>query len=231
MERVLENLRIMKETPNYGRWIFELVEPYIGRRILEVGCGIGNITGFLTDRELVIAMEPKAPFLEEARRRFKLRDGFELVSGDICSEKILGFSRYRFDTVLCINVLEHLKDDSKALRNIERLLRPGGRLILVSPAIPFLFGTIDESDGHYRRYTRGELMSKVSSAGMTVGKIFYANLFGILIWAWHSKVIKHRIHPLRQMRLLDNLVFLEKFLERFVRLPIGLSLVCIAGKL
>jgi|AntAceMinimDraft_17_1070374.scaffolds.fasta_scaffold01335_3 2-polyprenyl-3-methyl-5-hydroxy-6-metoxy-1,4-benzoquinol methylase len=223
----IENLRVMEKTRNYNRWIYDRLWPYLGKRVLEAGCGIGTMTEYLTDRELLLAIDNS----EECIRYMKSKYGGEnpiILKRDLSNESIINLRKYRIDTVVCINILEHIEDDLRALRYIHALLEDGGILALMVPAFNILFGTIDKSDLHYRRYDRRSLDQKLAMAGFDIIKSHYFDLAGIIPWVLHGKILRKSIHP--EMGFLDKFVPIFAFIEKFLTPPVGLSLVYICRK-
>jgi len=136
--------------------------------------------------------------------------------------------------VLCVNVLEHIREDGVALRHIREVLVPHGRLLLLVPAGKYLYGTLDRALGHYRRYEREELAARVRDAGLRPVQVRYMNLAGIPGWFLNSRVLKRTLLPQGQLRWFDRLAPLfirsERMLRRWWDLPVGQSLICIAEK-
>jgi len=135
----------------------------------------------------------------------------------------------RIDTVLCLNVLEHVERDDVALRGLHDLLEPGGRLVLLVPALPALYGSLDRALDHHRRYSRNELLQKLRAAGFEVETNRFFNLLGVLGWTMNSRILKRTTFPPLQLALYDRLVPLFRLESRF-RLPIGMSLIAVARK-
>jgi SAM-dependent methyltransferase len=216
---------------NYNAWIAAQFRPYVGRALLDVGCALGNVTQFFLDRERVIAVDVAADFVDEIRRRFGDRPGFTAFQGDaadpLLPSRVAGEG---IDTILCVNVLEHVEDDERALANFADILPPGGHLCLLVPAYPWLYGTMDEADDHFRRYTRAGLRSAVAAAGFRVARLRPFNLLGIAGWFLNGKILRRRLIPAAQYGSYNRLVPLLTLLERAVPPPAGLSLVCVAEK-
>jgi len=230
MEKAIQNLERMAETKNYNCWIYDIIRPFLGRRILEVGCGIGNMTQFLRNYEMLVAIDNSSDCIQIINFRFPQKENFKILNYDICSEKIQELRKFNFDTVICINVLEHIKDDLKALDNCYCLLDEKGKLILFVPAFKFLYGSIDRADHHYRRYNSKELSTKLSKSRFIIEKKFYVNMLGILPWILHGKILKTPVHPRDQMLFFDRFVPLYAFWERIFSPPLGLSLVFVCRK-
>jgi hypothetical protein len=140
-----------------------------------------------------------------------------------------GFHAGEFDTILCLNVLEHIADDDQALRTFGELLSDQGRLILWVPAMPQLYGEIDQAIGHHRRYEREALAAKLHAAGFAVEHAFYFNIPGVLGWYLNAVLLKRRSVPGLQARL-ANLLVPWLTLEEYLRLPIGMSLIAVGRR-
>src|SRR5262249_47930540 len=145
---------------------------------------------------------------------------------DLGQPSVDGFQAGSFDTVVCANVLEHIDQDVQALRTLHRLLAPGGRVVLVVPALRPLYGSIDQAIGHYRPYSADEIGQKLAAAGLDVEHVHYFNLLGVPGWFLNARLLRRRSVPGFQARVNDWLVPLLR-LERHVSLPLGMSLLAV----
>jgi SAM-dependent methyltransferase len=230
-----ETLRRMASVSHYNRWIFEELSPFAGSHILEAGCGIGNMTAYFLDCELLVAIDRLQASVEFTRRRYHDFSNVRVLQGDISDPQLPAqLASWSFDTALCINVLEHVEDDLQALRHLWQILQPGGRLLLLVPAGRFMYGTLDQALGHYRRYERRQLNELVRQAGFQPLILHYMNLAGVPGWWLNSRVLKRRLLPEDQLRWFNRLAPLfirsERMLRRVWDMPAGQSLVCIAQK-
>jgi SAM-dependent methyltransferase len=212
---------------NYNRWIYSQVGPYLGQRILDVGCAIGNITQFYADREQVIGVDVVPEELSVARERFAGKN-FEVYHMDVASPELLGFRDRNLDTAVCLNVLEHVEDDVQALRNMRDTLIPGATICLLVPCNKWLFGPMDAIDHHYRRYTKAEMNAKLKEAELTLVHQNYFNLLGIAAWFLQNRVLRRSMAAPAQYSLYDTLVPALRVIENALPVPSGLSLVTIA---
>ncbi len=218
-------LERLAAAPNYNRWMFDRLRPWIGQHVLEVGSGIGNLSAFLQDRERVVLTDTEPWYLERLRERFGDHANMEIqrlylpvLDGALASE--------RFDTIICLNVLEHVEDDLTSLAVIRQLLGPGGRVVLLVPALRALYGTLDRALGHCRRYAKGELIAKVRTAGLRPRHVEYFNLAGIPGWWIAGRVLRRSLIPTASLRWYDALVPLFR-LERLLPWRVGQSLIAI----
>ncbi|HUK14242.1 MAG TPA: class I SAM-dependent methyltransferase, partial [Thermoanaerobaculaceae bacterium] len=156
--------------------------------------------------------------------------------GDTAAEARIGtigggldFPTGRFDVVICLNVLEHIADDTAALGQIARWLRPGGKLLLQVPAHPALFGAVDRALGHFRRYTRRDLSALLRRSGFQLTlEPTYLFLLAIPGWWWCGRVRKLSVVPQSTALVANAVASVSRALERVVRLPLGLTLVTVA---
>jgi SAM-dependent methyltransferase len=211
-------------------WLFDEIEPFLGQRILEVGCGLGNLTRHLLERELVVGIDLSADSVTRVSARFSARPNVRAVTYDITDPSVLGLARFGFDTAISLNVLEHIEDDLLALRHMQQLLCPGGRLIAIVPAHGWLYGSMDRSIGHYRRYTREDLAHKMRAAGFHIEVQKYLNALGTLGWFVNGRVLKQQVPPKGQLRLFNLVVPFARAVECLVPLPFGLSLLSVARR-
>jgi len=224
-------LRRMANLAGYNAWLHKMFAPYLGRRILEVGSGVGNQTRFFLDREMVVASDIEPHYQMEIRAKFGDRANVRVAAFRF---PLSGPDRFealaeRPDTVVCLNVLEHIEDDAAAVRDFASVLAPGGRLVLLVPAMPALFGTLDINLNHHRRYDPEGLRNLVSGAGFEIETLRYLNRPGVAGWWLNSRVLKRRLLPRQQTRAFRLLLPLLRREER--RPPsFGMSLLVLARK-
>lgn len=214
----------------YNGWIYQNIRPFLGERILDVGCSIGNITQFFLGKKLVIGLDTSAQAISIIKTRFKNYPNFTAINLDITSPKVSRLKKEKIDTIVCLNTLEHIKEDELALARMHQILVPQGKLILLVPVFKWLFGTMDKADSHFRRYSKSELNQKLRTAGFEIEKQFYMNFLGIWGWFINGKVLKRRLIPENNYIWYDRLVPILARVENLCPPPIGLSLITIAQK-
>jgi SAM-dependent methyltransferase len=224
-----ETLAVMSAAPRYNAWQYERIAPFLGKRICEIGSGIGNMSALLAARPLerlvLTDVDPWYRDILQDRFRSHLAVHVEpLTLPD--TEAGARFRHHALDTVVALNVIEHIVEDLAALRSMAEMLAPGGRAIVLVPALPALYGTLDRELQHARRYRRAELRAAFTRAGLRVARLFYFNVVGTAGWFWNARIRGVRQLPLRQVRLFDALVPLLR-LEDAVPLPFGQSLVAV----
>ena len=218
-------LERMAAAPRYNRWMFDRLRPWVGRRVLEIGAGIGNMSAFLVDRERVVLTDTERSYLGRLRERFADRPHVSVVELRLPAVSP-GVVAERLDTVVCLNVLEHIADDRASLHAMRELLQPGGRLVLLVPSLRALYGTLDEALGHFRRYVPAELTEKLRAAGFRLRHMEYFNLAGVPGWWVASRVLRRRLIPTGALRWYEALVPLFR-LERLLPWRVGQSLIAI----
>lgn len=217
----------------YLDWQFDQFRKFVGDRLLEIGCGVGGILERLPDCSVIQSLDVEEDVLLAAQQRFQDRPEmmFTLLNLATCEDaQVVELQDRRFDTVLAINVLEHIEDDRTVLQRTERILASGGHMVVLVPAHPQLYGEYDRLDGHFRRYTKSSFRKGVSQTGFTVVHLRYFNLLGAVGWWWHYRFLKRTIHGATQFGVMNRLIPLMKRVERMVSPPFGLSVIAILRK-
>lgn len=212
----------------FNRWMYDRLAPWIGGRVLEVGSGIGNLSQFLVGRERVILTDTEPAYRRDLAARFGDRPGTS-VHALTLPDAPADLRAERLDTIVCLNVLEHIEDDRATLLAMRDLLVPGGRVVLLVPALRALYGTLDEALGHVRRYTPALLEERYREAGLAMRRLEYFNLAGIAGWWVVGRVLKRRLLPGGSLRLYDALVPVFR-LERLLPWRVGLSLIAVGER-
>lgn len=209
-------------------WLFEEIGPYVGDRVLEVGCGHGNLVRHLVDRELVIATDKDPKSVALVQEQFGHLSNVQAHAYDIVDSPPDFLRSCALDTVISLNVLEHVEQDVAALSHMTQLLRFGGRVVLIVPAHQWLYGSMDASIGHYRRYDKRAMAEKLQGAGLQVENQFYFNALGTLGWFVNGRLLRQRVPPAQQLRWFNWIVPVVRWMERQVHPPFGLSLLSVA---
>lgn len=220
-------LESMSQAIWYNQWTLQKFKQNLRGDILEVGCGIGNFTNTLASFGKVWAFDINNEYVKQTK---KLVLGKVLVGfGDVENGKYF-FNDQKFDTVVCLNVLEHIKSDSAALNNLFKLLKREGRLILLVPAHQFLYGEIDKSIGHFRRYTKSQLISKLKQIGFKIVSLRSLNFLGALGWFIAGKVLKLNTVGETNIKIFNLIAPFILSLEDLFEPPIGTSILIVAEK-
>jgi glycosyltransferase involved in cell wall biosynthesis len=223
-------LKSVAKAQKYNRWILKQVEPFLGQRVLEAGSGIGNLSGQLLNREHVVLVDNEEMYVSALRRRFAVRDNVHVDQADLTAPA--DYDRWQdeeLDTILCSNVLEHLEPDAEVLRSFYRTLVPGGHCIIIVPACRWLYTPLDRELGHFRRYSREELASKMTAAGFEIVQTKKHSRLGALGWATCGHLLRRRHLSPRQMIIYDRLLPVAKLLDHVLPLP-AMSLIMVGRK-
>jgi SAM-dependent methyltransferase len=227
-----EDLEIMQEARRYAEHVFNLFRDHIGTRVLEVGCGISTMSRRLVEvAESVVAIEPNLACAAVARQALGSHPRFALRVCHLEECDPVELASHRFDTVFCVNVLEHIEDDVAALRTFADAIVPGGRVLIFVPAVEAAYGPLDAALGHHRRYSKRSLAKAFNDAGLELLTLRYTNPIGLLGWMFGAYVTRSTLHSALQIRLFETLVAPWALpLERVISPPIGLSLVAVGQR-
>jgi len=221
----------MARAKNYFAWQGRLVTRELGRRVMEVGCGIGNFTGTLLDRDMVIALDIDRHCTERLRERYPNRGNLHVVTCDAGNYAFSELAGFHPDSCVCLNVLEHIEDDRAAIAGMASVLAPGGVIVLLLPAFPSLFGPIDKNLGHHRRYTRHSVGRLAAATGLRVKKACYMNLCGFFGWWANSHIFRREAQSEGQIEFFDRYVVpLLSRIEGAAPPPFGQSLFVVLEK-
>ena len=224
-------LQNLSKADAFTRWVLAEISPWLGQRVLEVGCGIGTYTAEMAvGSRKIVAMDMERAFVEEAARRLAQHPNVQLICGDATAADLPNPDSEAFDTVVLLDVLEHIEDDVALLTRLRARLGPGGHLVLKVPAMPSLYSPMDEAIGHWRRYDRRGLTEVISRAGLEVVRIWSFNAAAVPGWWWNGRVRKLRAPPGEQVALFDRLVPVLRPLDRLARLFCGISLLAVARR-
>jgi SAM-dependent methyltransferase len=226
----VEDLRQMARAQNYQRWQFQMVAPFLDGEVLEVGGGIGNFTPQLASvAKFVTSLEPNEYCFNQLREKIaplKNAAAFRVTVESL--HEVIPAGK-KFDAIVLMNVLEHIKDDRAVLAELKKHLAPTGRIVVLVPAGQWAFGPTDTRLGHYRRYTKSYTRPLVAGLQMELEKMRYYNFVGIWGWWWNQKFAQRENQSDAQIRLFDGwIVPVLSRLEKFLPPPVGQSLLFVA---
>jgi SAM-dependent methyltransferase len=227
----LDDQERMSRAKNYFAWQGRLVTPELGRRVVEAGCGTGNFTRLLLDREAVIALDIEPGCIERLQQRYPNRSNLHVFECGAGSPEFSALARFQPDSCACLNVLEHIEDDRAALQAMASILVPGGVIVLLVPAFQALYGPIDKNLGHRRRYNRSMIGKLAASTGLRITKSHYMNAIGFFGWWANSHIFRREAQSEGQIEVFDRRVVpLLSRLESLVPPPFGQSLFAVLQK-
>lgn len=222
-----KTLESMSQAVWYNRWTLNKFKRSLKGDILEIGCGIGNFTKDLTKFGKVWAIDINKEYVDQTINNADNKTQAGL--GNIEKGEFF-FGNREFDSIVCLNVLEHIKDDNAAINNLFRLLKTGGKLILLVPAHQFLYGEIDRSIGHFRRYNKAGLIKKLTRAGFKIQSSRNLNFLGALGWFVAGKILKEKAVKEANIKIFNLAAPLALLLEDLFEPPIGTSILAVAEK-
>ena len=215
---VTESLEFLASVGNYNYWMAQTLRPYLGDKVLELGCGIGSILQYFVMKQKIFGLDLDENLIDYCKHKFKGHSNCEFNAGDIFKDEF-NFSE-KPDSIMCMNVLEHIEDDNAALKWMNEYVTDDGNLVLLVRSHPCIYGAIDEAAGHFLRYTKKDLIAKVEANGWNVKKSFYFNFIGFFGWWLNSRILKKRDIPIKSTLLYDRyIVQLQHWAEGIITPP------------
>jgi len=228
----IDTLDAISFAPGFNKYMFETIEPFCKGHILEIGAGIGNISEhFITKGAEISLTDIRDNYVEILNNNFG-ETAESIFNLDIVSEDFDEKFKHlyeSFDSIFALNVVEHIKDHELAIRNIKKLLKPNGHIIILVPAYQILYNSFDTALEHFRRYTQKSL-NKIISPEFEIIHNQYFNVFGIAGWVVSGGILKKKAIPRNQMELYDKLIGFSRFLDKLVFNKIGLSVITVGKK-
>jgi 2-polyprenyl-3-methyl-5-hydroxy-6-metoxy-1,4-benzoquinol methylase len=231
----LQTLERFARATHFNKWLFDTISPWCKGPVLEVGSGIGNISSFFLKKEISLtASDLRDEYCNILHQKFGKDPYLQDIKSINLTEKdfdtkyasLLG----HFNTVVALNVIEHIEDDTLAVANCKRLLSPGGNLVVLVPAYKTLYNLFDEELGHFVRYTSKTLQQLLKDGGFQVIHKQYFNAAGIAGWMINGSLFRKKIIPKRQLQLFDKLIPVMKLADAITFHRIGLSVIAIGQK-
>ncbi len=222
-----ETLQVMSAARQYNAWMYDVIAPYVGQRVLEVGSGIGNMSEHILaggpERLVLTDLDPF--YRERLAGRFAERREVRIDQLELPDPKARDrFGSERIDTIIALNVVEHIQDDVGALGTMREILVPGGRIVVLVPALQAIYSGMDKELGHFRRYSKGSLAAAFEQAGCRIERLVWFNRLGAAGWWFNGRVRKVVRIPLDQVKRFDAMVPWLR-MERFLPLPFGQSVI------
>lgn len=218
-------LETLSRCGKYSKLLISFFDKYLGNEVLEIGSGIGNITRLLLKEGRTVI---PSDIDKESLKKLNSQYGNSIYL-DITSKPPKKFIE-KFDSLVVLNVLEHIKDDLGTLKNVSKLLKKDGHLILLVPSHMFLYSEYDKKVGHERRYSLVETKEKIIKSGFKILKLNFVNKIGALGWFYNFKIRKRKKFPKPLIFSINAVSKLIKIIDFLIPFPFGLSIICIAEK-
>jgi len=228
-----KDLEAMSFAVNYHKWILEEFRPFLGKNFVEVGAGTGSFSEMLIGEspENLALIEPSEMFLFLEQNISQIETSVIVNYYNSIFSETADSLKAKPDTIIYVNVLEHIEDDAGELRKVYETLEPGGHCLIFVPAFMSLYGAFDEKVGHFRRYTKKELEEKGKNAGFKIVKSKYFDFAGIFPWYIKYKLLKSDSLESGAVTAYDKFaVPVTKQFERFLRFPAGKNILTILQK-
>lgn len=205
------------DAPNFNRWMADTIGPYVGKRVLEIGAGMGNLSRqLISGRRRYVATDLDREHMERLKARLAHRPALETQIMDAADPQCFTGLREQMDTVVCLNVVEHIKDDLGALKNIHSALEPNGRAIILVPEGQSIYGSLDEALGHHLRYSEELLHQRMTDAGFVVEQMLRFNRMSRPGWWLNGKVLNKTDISRFQLKNFDRLVWLWRRIDKYL---------------
>ncbi|MDA1091564.1 MAG: class I SAM-dependent methyltransferase [Proteobacteria bacterium] len=226
--RDLETLSILS---NYRDWIITPFRPYLHGATTEIGAGLGTFSQAIIDEvETLELVEPSPELVPQLTEKFSKTPGVTVI-GKTLEDHLADMAVESRDCIIMVNVLEHIMDDTQVLKDQFRMLKPGGRLLIFVPALPWLFSKMDAEHGHYRRYYKSGLVDLVRMANFKIISARYFDILGIIPWWLICKVGRRTTFSPFLSGVYDKLfVPVGRVLESVLAPPLGKNILLIAEK-
>ena len=222
-------LLAMSNTHHFNKWLASNLKPYLGNNVLEVGAGIGTMTLEFLPRDHYTCSEIDPLHIMTLKNIFRNRPNVDVIELNIESaEEARALDRH-YNTILCLNMLEHLNNDCQTIKNMYELLIEGGRLILVVPNCPKLYNSLDRALGHIKRYKVKDIENLLISSGYKIKHLKTFNKVSILGWFINGSLLKRRHFSKIQLKIYDSLVWFWKLIDPILPWP-GQSIIAVGEK-
>jgi SAM-dependent methyltransferase len=230
-----ETLEAFSKADAVNQWLYDKIKLFAQGQILEIGSGIGNISAHLLRDQLTVSLSDLRPeYCRLLETKFAghphLQGIYEmdlaLPDFKVKNSALLG----KFDTVIALNVVEHIEHDTLAIRNARQLLRKNGRLVILVPAGPWLYNSLDRELGHFKRYTKNGLNHLMESEGFSVRDSRYFNAAAIAGWWFSGHMLREKIITSRKLNLYNRFVPLFRIADWFIAPFTGVSVISMGVK-
>lgn len=224
-----EILSSLQHVQKFNKWMAEVIQEHVGSRVLEIGAGLGSLTVHLIPRERYLATDINPDYLLYLQNQSLGKAYFGVQKLDLCDVDAFSRLREQFDTIICLNVLEHVQQNETALKNMYQALEPGGKAIILVPQGKWLYSVADEVLEHVKRYTMDELKQEVEDAGFQVVSTADYNKISVPAWFFNGKILRKKTFSSVQLKIVNTMTPVFKHLDQVVPWH-GLSAIVVAQR-
>jgi len=226
----LHTLEVIAKADRFNKWMYDQFKHQLKGEVLEIGSGIGNISQLVIEEGCSITLSDyNEEYCESLKKKFSQHKNVrEVVSIDLLDpdfENKYSVYKEKFDSIFLLNVIEHIEDDQRAVKNCNYLLKPGGHLILLAPAYSWLYCTFDKQLGHYRRYSLNQLKQLLRKEEFSILSGNYFNFTGIAGWLLFGKIMNKKMLSSGEMSAFNKIVPLAKVIDKLLGKNTGLSII------
>ena len=233
-----KNLEAGSTSHRFNNWMYKQISRGLRNQegcILELGSGLGTFSEKLVhempSKSQIVLTDVSPSYIKLLKKKFSNQNNVSVTRLDLDSrDDYLTIGYERFDSIIALNVLEHVNEDEYAFQQLYKLLKKDGVMTMLVPCHKVLFNVIDKEVGHFRRYVKNELKEKISKTDFFIEDIFYFNMLGILGWYVNGHLLKRATISASAFRLYDRLIPICEFVERITFRKVGLSLICYLRK-
>lgn len=227
-----DTLDAIADADKFNEWMYRTIRPFCQGRVLEIGSGIGNIsTFFIRDKADITLSDIRPVYCEVLKEKFPgASDVLEMNLTDPGFDSAFAMHIGKYDAVFALNVVEHIEDHALAIRNCYKLLKPGGKLVILVPAYQRLYNRFDKELEHFRRYTKASLNNLLTQGGFRILHAQYFNFMGIPGWYVSGKLQRNKTIPKNQMAFYNKLVPIFKIVDKVLFNQVGLSVISVGVK-
>ncbi|PCH95454.1 MAG: methyltransferase type 12 [Bacteroidetes bacterium] len=230
-----DTLDVISSAGNFNTWMYQTIKPYCKGKVLEIGSGIGNISEYLMkDGFPIMLTDIRTGYCEKLISRFNDNSSFlgakVMDLTDVDFEQKFADQLRSYDTVFALNVVEHIQNDSLAIKNCRKLLKENGHLIILVPSYKGLYNRFDKELGHYRRYTKSALAGIFKENKLDIIHKQYFNFIGIFGWYVSGKLLQNKSIPESQMKLYNMLIPISRIIDNIIFNLLGLSTIVVGKK-
>jgi len=226
----LHTLEVIAQADHFNRWMYDQFKHQLKGEILEIGSGIGNISKLVIEEGHPITLSDyNEEYCGKLKKKFSQNKNVrEIISIDLLHphfESVYADLKEKFDSIFLLNVIEHIRDDSMAVKNCYYLLKKDGHLILLAPAYSWLYSSFDKQLGHYRRYSLVLLKELLKKEKFDILSGSYFNFTGMGGWLLFGKFLKQKMLSIGEMTAFNKIVPIAKFIDKLVGKKVGLSII------